>query len=282
MIFTIEQTKEILTAETSEELGAVLKPVWKAEEHFPCLFRELNKFTLEQKRKLFGKQMEITEIEGGKMFTVEFNGDLSDEELDNVAGGDFCDDLSRAASYQGPFLKPAIYLYPEKETEVSVRIGTESMKLTCTYPAYRDGWKVTAAPDGVLKADGQTYSYLYWEGEGATNWDFSKGFCVAGEETAAFLEDALAKLGLNRKEANEFIVYWLPRMQKNAYNLISFQEESYEASAPLSIIPAPDTVIRVFMVYKPLEEKKAVAPQELQAPERKGFTVVEWGGSFVK
>ncbi len=28
------------------------------------------------------------------------------------------------------------------------------------------------------------------------------------------------------KEHNEFIVYWLPRMQDNAYNLISFQSEA--------------------------------------------------------
>ena len=43
----------------------------------------------------------------------------------------------------------------------------------------------------------------------------TEGFCVKGEDTAAFLEDALSKLGLNRKEANEFIVYWLPLMEQN-------------------------------------------------------------------
>ena len=39
---------------------------------------------------------------------------------------------------------------------------------------------------------------------------------VAGSDTAAFLEDALEQLGLSRAEANEFIIYWLPRMQENA------------------------------------------------------------------
>lgn len=281
MLFTCDQTKEILTAETIEELSEALRPVWKSEDHYPCLFRELEKFTLEEKRKLFGKQMEIEEIEDGKMFTVEFHGDLTDEELDNVAGGDFCDDLINAGSGRGPFLKPVIYLYPEKETEVSVKVGNADLELTCTYPAYNDGWKVTAAPDGALSADGKTYRYLYWEGEGAANWDFTEGFCVAVKDTAAFLEDSLAKLGLNQKEANEFIVYWLPRMQENAYNLVSFQKENYDAAAPLTVEPAPDTLIRVFMVYKPLGEAVAVKPQELSAPERRGFTVVEWGGSYV-
>ena len=77
----------------------------------------------------------------------------------------------------------------------------------------------------VYKRQGQTYRYLYWEGTSGTDYDFSTGFCVAGEDTAAFLEDALTQLGLNREEANEFIIYWLPQMQDTAYNLISFQQE---------------------------------------------------------
>ena len=46
-------------------------------------------------------------------------------------------------------------------------------------------------------------------------YDLSKGFCVKGEDTAAFLEGALEQLGLTRREANEFIVYWLPLMEQN-------------------------------------------------------------------
>ena len=52
-----------------------------------------------------------------------------------------------------------------------------------------------------------------------------KGYVISGKDTAEFLEKKLAELGLNRKEANDFIVYWLPRMQQNSYNLITFQEE---------------------------------------------------------
>ena len=42
--------------------------------------------------------------------------------------------------------KPVIYLYPEQEEEVSVRLDYDG-KLTCTYPEYDDGWNVTAAPE---------------------------------------------------------------------------------------------------------------------------------------
>ena len=177
--------------------------------------------------------------------------------------------------------KPVIYLYPEEPTEVDVAL-TLNGELTCTYPAYQDGWKVHAMPDGTLTdANGQTYNYLYWEGETYSEYDFSKGFCVKGEDTAAFLEDALSKLGLNRKEANEFIVYWLPLMQENAYNVISFQETAYTDAAKLEVSPNPDTLIRVFMTYKACDEFVHIEVQELTAPLREGFTVVEWGGTEV-
>ena len=174
--------------------------------------------------------------------------------------------------------KPVIYLYPPRQTEVTVRLSYDG-ELTCTYPAYPDGWTVEAAPDGTLTdARGQTYNYLYWEGRTDTVYDFSRGFCVAGADTAAFLEDALARLGLTRREANEFLVYWLPRMEVNPYNLIAFQTDAYTDSARLTVTPAPDTVLRVFMAWQPLEAPVDLPAQPLTAPARQGFTLVEWGG----
>lgn len=175
--------------------------------------------------------------------------------------------------------KPVIYLYPEKETEVSVRLDYDGA-LTCAYPAYDGAWTVTAAPDGTLTDEaGQTYNYLYWEGAAQTEYDFSQGFCVPGADTAAFLEDALSRLGLTRREANEFIVYWLPRMEPNPYNLIAFQAEAYTDHARLTVTPEPDSLLRVFMAWKPLEAPMDLPTQELPTFKRTGFTVVEWGGA---
>ena len=139
------------------------------------------------------------------------------------------------------------------------------------------------SPDGTLTDErGQTYRYLYWEGTDNVQYDFSEGFCVPGSETAAFLEDALVQLGLTRAEANEFIIYWLPQMEQNAYNLISFQSDAYTDAAKLTITPQPDTLLRVFMAWKPLTSAVEIAPQTLTAPERTGFTAVEWGGAECK
>lgn len=183
---------------------------------------------------------------------------------------------------EGACYKPVIYLYPQEITPVSANLPLNGL-LTCTYPNYQNGWRVTAQPDGTLTDNsGVTYNYLYWEGTVNTQWDLSEGFCIAGCDTAAFLEDALNQLGLNRKEANEFIVYWLPLMQNNPYNIISFQSDAYTDAAPLEITPSPDTMIRVFMTWQAADEYTQIPPQVLTAPERKGFTVIEWGGTEIK
>ena len=177
--------------------------------------------------------------------------------------------------------KPVIYLYPQDTCPIEVLLDFDG-ELTCTYPVYRDGWHIIANPDGTLiDQNGLAYNYLYWEGVSFRSYDLSRGFCVAGEDSAAFLEEVLPSLGLNRKEANEFIVYWLPRLQAHAYNLISFQQEAYTDGARLTITPEPDTLIRVFMAFMPLNTPLEIEPQALEAPERIGFTVVEWGGCEV-
>ncbi len=178
--------------------------------------------------------------------------------------------------------KPVVYLYPEEEIDITVELDLNG-ELTHTYPAYNNGWKVTAKPDGTLidAETGREYYCLFWEGVKDIEYDMSKGFVVAGSETAAFLEEKLETLGLTEKEANEFIIYWLPQMENNAYNLISFQSEVYTDSAKLTITPEPDSVLRVFMAWQALDEKVEVEEQELNGFERTGFTVVEWGGTKV-
>ena len=218
----------------------------------------------------------------GDQIACDYENVYYDEKNDRVE----VDMLSVEASAWEPdpnaVYKPVIYLYPEEKMEVSVNLILNG-KLTCTYPAYNDGWTVTASLNGMLTdAKGQTYNYLYWEGETYAQYDLSKGFCVKGEDTAAFLEAALDKLGLTRREANEFIVYWLPLMEQNPDNIISFQTDIYTDAVQLKINPDPDTLIRVFMAWQAADGFVELPEQELTAPERTGFTVVEWGGTELK
>ena len=184
-------------------------------------------------------------------------------------------------SFEGAKEKPVIYLYPEEETNVSVKVSFPyGGELTCTYPDYGDGWNVTAMPDGTLyDANGDEYYCLYWEGVSRDVMSDATGFCVAGADTAAFLREKLMYIGLTAREANEFIIYWLPKMQDNPYNVITLHTADYAASVPLEVSPKPDTQIRVFMTYYASDTPVDIPEQTLPHYERTGFTLVEWGGS---
>ena len=84
----------------------------------------------------------------------------------------------------------------------------------------------------------------------------------------------------NEREAEEFIVYWLPLMEKNKYNYIRFETiDEINENLKLEIIPEPETLIRINMEFKGLSKPIDVEEQKLEKVERKGYTVVEWGGT---
>ena len=180
------------------------------------------------------------------------------------------------------FDKPIIYLYPTEETEVNVTLWTPE-NLSHTYPKYNSEkwWNVVAEPNGNLE-DIDTWRKLYalyreWNTYAEDN--FEEWFVVKWEDTISFLEEKLAILWLNEREAEEFIIYRLPQMENNKYNLIRFEtKEEQDENMPLNITPTPDTVIRVMMDRKAIDEPIDIPEQELTAPERTWFTVVErWG-----
>ena len=177
--------------------------------------------------------------------------------------------------------KPIIYIYPEEETNVKVKVS-DPKKLTCTYPKYEDGWEILAKPNGDLidlKTNRKLYA-LYWEGINTTKSNFKEGFIVKGEDVAKFLEEKLEVLGLNEREAEEFIVYWLPLMEKNKYNFVRFETlDEINENLKLEITPTPETLIRINMEFKGLSKPIEVEEQKLERRERKGYTVVEWGGT---
>jgi len=132
--------------------------------------------------------------------------------------------------------------------------------------------------------DGKEYSYIFWGWipKEKIDWDLSEWFIVEWKNIREFLQKTLSEIWLTPKEYNEFIVYWYPRMMNNKYNLIHFAWEKYTKNAPLRITPKPDSILRVFMVYKALDKNIDIKPQKLEKFKRKWFSVVEWGGTEIR
>lgn len=183
--------------------------------------------------------------------------------------------------------KPVIYLYPQQKTKVDVKLDLKG-ELLFTYPAYNNGWNVEANPDGSLKHNNKDYNYLFWEGKSIVKTyelNYSNGFVIEADNLLSFLEEKLTTMGLNTKEQQDFITYWYPRMSLNKNNFIHFLfNDDYSKYAKLNIEPKPDNLFRVFMVWSDAKDLVLVTDmqeQEIPAMQRKGFTVVEWGGAEI-
>ena len=181
--------------------------------------------------------------------------------------------------------KPVIYLYPEQETKVNVQLSFNGT-LTSTYPTLpSEGWTVTAQPDGTLTdEEGRSYRYLFWEGVADVDWKQDSGFLVKAEDAREFLEESLTQLGLNELEQNDFITYWLPKLEKNGESFVTFAAKQYTDNAVLTVTPQPDSVLRVQMLISKVDDSNRAAfqklpEQELPRFEREGFVLVEWGGT---
>jgi hypothetical protein len=186
-----------------------------------------------------------------------------------------------------PMKKPVIYLYPEGETEVNVKLDVKG-GLDFTYPAYNNGWSFGASPNGDLHFGAKTYSYLFWEGMAkmdAADMNSNAGFVVSKDSLVDFFETKLAAMGLTFRERSDFIAYWCPQMNKHKNCFVHFLfKEELEKYASLSIDPAPDELFRVFMLWKPIENGKEmvkIAEQKLPSVKREGFTAIEWGGTEI-
>ncbi len=179
--------------------------------------------------------------------------------------------------------KPVIYLYPEKNTLVRVQVGIE--EFTKTIPAYGPkGWTVLARASGLLTnmVDKMNYPYLFWEGTSSKNLEASSTWTLAKADVATELPKALLGMGLNEKETQDFMEFWQPKLEAVSEPFVEFSfvgNKAMDEIAPLTIVPAPDQVIRIFMLYRGVAQSGLEMPTYTPAV-RTGFTAIEWGGTL--
>ncbi len=183
-------------------------------------------------------------------------------------------------TFCGGIAKPILYLYPKKTTKVTVSFEHPEY-LETTYPKFIDKWEVRAHSNGDLYDNNGAYYYgLYWDEKQVHSVDFSTGYYVDKDNAIDFLEKKLSYIGLSRREANEFIMYWLPILEKNEKNLVYFElTEERESYNKINIDPKPDSLLRLVIHIKKVDKKIDIPKQNLTKFQRKGFVAVEWGGT---
>ena len=184
--------------------------------------------------------------------------------------------------------KPVIYAYSEESINASVAL-TNAQDLTFTYPEYHSGWNIQVDPETGISFEGKEYPYLFWEGE-KKNMAFEssngccEGFFIKTDSVISFFENGLASLGLNQKESSDFITYWGPRLQVHEYATVQFLvDEQYDSFiGNLIVSPEPDAKRRIYLLFEGTDSNKPdlnLIHPELKSFDRKGFTLVEWGGT---
>ncbi|KAH9060144.1 hypothetical protein EDB87DRAFT_1790311 [Lactarius vividus] len=193
-------------------------------------------------------------------------------------------------------------------------------------------WTVAARPDATLvdKTSGMEVSYLYWEAittpqpvtPGASRattpiadidtFDPARPSVNPGDsvllptsKVPGYLDVALKALALHTEARTSFITYWLPDMLKHEYIALRFvAQHAYEQAAPMRIVPAPDVVTRVFMLFRGVSMSDlglweaasaravdadvarswagVVGVDAVRAADSGLFRVLEWGGMEVQ
>jgi hypothetical protein len=180
--------------------------------------------------------------------------------------------------------KPVIYLYPEVEQEVTIKVNPVG-KMNFTYPKYNEVWNVIASPDGTITHEGNEYNYLFWESKQMINtvtFAHKDRYVVEKKNVLSFLENKLNAAGFTSKEKADFITYWAPRMIEFDEVLIEFiQNSNCDQLATLDISPLPDHTNRFYMSWAEYGGGMVIQPQEIQKMDRSGFDVLEWGGQQI-
>lgn len=240
-----------------------------------------NKFSTSD---FFGKF--TLEVRKGDILKIEFDGYKSQRVLIN-SKNELKIQLSENPN-NGKIMvaKPVIYLYPKVKTEIDLQLNFKG-KLLTTFPKYDKNWDVIAEPNGQIldKKTNRYYSSLFWDGTidlPEEHYKYDDGFIVPKEKLTEFFIEKLEYIGLNNQETNDFIQYWLPILERNKYNFIHFLvNEECDEIATLKVSPKPETTIRIYMEFYGLENFINRTEQQLPKTERKGFTLIEWGGADV-
>ena len=127
------------------------------------------------------------------------------------------------------------------------------------------------------------YPYIYWDGVQITKPlpDKKEGFLVKRADIDTFLNEKADALKMNEAEKSEFTRYWSKKMKDKKwkyYRVYFLQNDEVNDYLPLYVNPKPDNSNRVQIIIRRGNKNMNLPAQKLMPIERKGFTLVEWGG----
>lgn len=177
--------------------------------------------------------------------------------------------------------KPNIYIYPTETTPITVTFRYPG-GLTKTIPDYSGNWSVVADPNGKLRDGENDWDFLFYECiTDVSDVQFEEGYIITDENRYAQLSQLIASYGFNEQETKDFADFWDDKLEKGVrYAAYPMLTEIVDVLMPVEITPAPDRIGRLWFAFQ-----EDGVPEKEACPvvfDRDGYTVLEWGGLFIR
>jgi hypothetical protein len=179
-----------------------------------------------------------------------------------------------------PVRKPAIYIYPDHDAYFDVELfPNNGVVLTNSVPEYGTGWHVFVETSGRID---HQYDYLFYEAALGKLPELADGWCLSRDDLSSELNVLLSGIGLNAREAGDFIAYWTHYLTEyEYYQIYPLFDHSLDHLVGLQVAPAPDAILRVWFFFEGCDECSDLPPPELPEFQRGTITVIEWGGAML-
>ncbi len=179
----------------------------------------------------------------------------------------------------GPILKkPNIYLYPESDLYLSVRIRFPlGGEITQSDPEYYGGWDIFVDTEGMIN---HQYSYLFYECDIPDVFQRTEGWIIEQNDLTEFFQSNMEEYGFIEEEIQDFLEYWIPILDaKSYYEIFPQSKEILDQVVRLEFSHQPESILRLSYLINGTDKPGS----SLKTPDtirftRRGFSVVEWGG----
>ncbi len=175
--------------------------------------------------------------------------------------------------------KPNIYIYPEQNIQLTVKLNFPiGGRVLVSIPEYGNGWNVSVDTSGLINS---YYSYLFYESTQPDIWQRNNGWIIKKSELESFFRANMTDYGFYGQEIQDFIEYWIPRLDNYSYYNIYPQTKNLINNAiELGFSLEPDNFLRLFYVIKGIDDMpnyNLTKPVIDNSFERDGFFITEWG-----
>jgi len=186
---------------------------------------------------------------------------------------------------------PAVYVYPEEKGVVEISLDfTGAGFMTYSLPPYNTKWRIFVDPAQpyfsfqAIYGHQELCAFLDYDGFRDGPFQDTDGWCVPREDFLSldWHRSFLRELGYSERESED-ATYWygrkiLAHRFSQAYFLVYPQtKDIVDQSVVMNVDPPPASTSRLWLYFRPSEEKVVLPEPKLSLPKRSGYHIVELG-----